>query len=348
MQSFNPLEATPPENQNLVFANQQSQVRSVLDSYHGKLDGVIEAVQNGIDAIEKRWKAWTPADDLEHSTPDAVPRMRIELNFDENSISILDNGCGIKPEELPSLLCPFFSDKRVDPNATRGHKGVGTTLLAYGSKKFEIHTKTEGMEEAIGYVIEGGREWVFGTPQPSPSFNALETTSSSLSQQLSGTFVKIFFDANISAQRLSAILHNTPKMWATVLRGSSALGYISVAKQVSDLPIWVQNLDARVLHSEGVEKVHFSFPLPHTFSITNAVKCKNLQWLQNNPNTARQFSLVFCERDHAQLKQLLQTNLSELENSQEDEDQLILAAFKKYEIDVYASLAYKNLSLIHI
>ena len=342
MQSFNPLEATPPENQNLVFANQQSQVRSVLDSYHGKLDGVIEAVQNGVDAIEKRWKSWTPSEDIDETTPDSVPRIRIELNFDENSIGILDNGCGVKPDELPSLLSPFFSDKRVDPDSTRGHKGVGTTLLAYGSKKFEIHTKTQDMEDAVGYVIEGGRDWVFGEPKPSPPFNVLPATNSSLAQQDSGTFVKIFFDANVSSQRMSSVLHNTPKMWATVLRGSSALGYIKIASTNNELPFWVRKMDARIHHTEGVEKVNFSFPLPHTFSITNAVKCKNLQWLQNNPSNARQFSLIFCERNHDQLKQLLQTNLSTLENSEEDEDKLILAAFKKYEVEIYASLAYKN------
>lgn len=340
VESFNPMDIERPGDEGLWWANQQSQVRSVIDSYHGKLDGLVEAIQNSVDAIEKRWTEWTREDE-EIEALDSVPRLRIELNFDENSISILDNGSGIAVDELPRLLRPFMGDKR-QANA-RGHKGVGTTLLAYGHRKFEIHTKTHGMENAIGYAIEDGRAWALADEALEPPvFRILEEPHPSLEPFASGTFAKIYLDANTSTQRLRSVLHNTPKMWATVLRGSSAIGYVSLSTTRDAMPDWVKNLNVMLTHRDGVEQVEFKFPLPHTFSINNEVVCKDLQWLQNNPGVNREFSLIYCERNHAQLRDLLRDKLTELENDNQEEFLAIMNAFNDFEVEVYASLAYKN------
>lgn len=339
LDSFNPMDSAMPTDSNLLWANQQSQVRSVLDSYHGKLDGLIEAIQNSVDAVEKRWSKI--AFDADSSGEDEIPRIRIELNFDENSIGVLDNGIGIEANSLPSLLRPFFSDKRVSKEATRGHKGVGTTLLAYGHAKFEIHTKTQSMEAPVAYQLDGGRNWVLKTtPEAPPNFHKIDSVHPSLTRQISGTYTKFYLDSG--QQRLANVLHNTPKMWATILKGSSALGYISLSTPSAGIPKWAKSMKASLQHRDGVEVIDFSFPFPHLFSPSPTIKCKDLQWLQNNPSESREFSLIYLERNHQQLGDLLRDELSSLENSDELENQAIVKAFKKYEAGAYASLAYKN------
>ncbi|WP_394249469.1 ATP-binding protein [Arthrobacter pityocampae] len=337
-QQFNPLLNTPT-NHELRLGYEQSKVRSVIDSYHGRLDAFAEAIQNAVDAIERRWSTWKH-EESELTPIDAAPRIRIFINEPENAVEVLDNGNGIELDKLEELLEPYASDKRNSPDPTRGHKGVGTTFLAYGHPSFEIHTRTSGMSEAVGYKIEGGRVWAMAEQivQP-PDYNLVEYTNPSLSQYESGTFVKIKFDSNTNLRTLATILHNKPKMWREVLRSNTALGNVTLGAKSKHLKDWEKFLAVTLEHRDGQEQVPFGFPLPHQ---PENVLARELQWLQNNPSKKREYSVIYVERDYAALQQLLAAEVAELENSEDEESQVILDRLRKYEVSAYASLAYKN------
>jgi hypothetical protein len=316
----------------------QAQVRSVLDSYHGRLDAFAEALQNAVDALEARWSEWVPEETDDLSAEDARPRLTVALNFDENFVEVIDNGVGIAPAKVEELLEPFGSDKR--GLGKRGHKGVGTTFLAYGHPKFELHTKHEFSDGPIAYAIEGGRAWAtqpFGKIVP-PTYKRISGIHPRLSKIESGTCVRIYFDGSTPIRDLSAILHNSPIMWGYVLRASTAIGRVSMGSVPT--PKWIESIAISVAHRDGTEVVPFEFPWPH-LSLKKGDSAE-LQWLQNNPGTTRQYKLVYARKSHAQLKVLLQDSLTQAENSDNPELVAIAKDFLKYEAGVYASLAYKN------
>lgn len=337
-QTFNPL-LNHPSDEQLRLGYEQSKVRSVIDSYHGRLDAFAEAIQNAVDAIERRWSEWV-YEEPDPANVDAAPNLRVIINEDENAVEVIDNGNGIEPESLVKLLEPYASDKRTSPQPTRGHKGVGTTFLAYGHPAFEIHTRTQSMSEPVGYKIEGGREWVMAEQAVRPpDYKFVERTHPRLSQYESGTFVKIKFDSNTSLRRLATVLHNTPEMWREVLRSNTALGNVALGVRGNQLKDWAKHLKVTLEHRDDKEKVPFSFPLPHK---TKNIMARELQWLQNNDGNRREYSLIYVERDHTALLQLLDAEIKELANKDDDDSQIVLDRLKKYEVSVYASLAYKN------
>lgn len=333
--TFNPLRETPSD-EDLRSAYEQSTVRSVIDSYHGRVDAFAEAIQNAVDAVEKRWRDWSgPLD--ESIDADSVPRIRIVLDSDENAIHVIDNGVGIDPVSLPALLTPYVSDKR--GTATRGHKGVGTTFLAYGHPTFEIHTKIAGMGEAIGYKVQDGRKWAVGdTVTGAPDYTQVGKTHPSLGHYESGTYVRVTLDSTTNLRSVNGVLHNTKEMWAAILRSNTAIGNVQLQIPLDRRPEWAKALVVTVEHRDGQESPTFDFPLPHS----SAERARELQWLQNNPSGNREYELIYIERDHKSLEQLLGTVLDDLRNNDDEDSRTLCELFDRYEVAAYASLAYKN------
>ncbi|WP_336031212.1 ATP-binding protein [Geodermatophilus sp. FMUSA9-8] len=335
---FNPLFGAPSD-EDLRVAYEQSKVRSVIDSYHGRLDAFAEAIQNAVDAMEKRW-ASSPVESFHHDTQDGSPRLRIIINADENAIEVIDNGTGVPADKLPELLAPYVSDKRLSPQATRGHKGVGTTFLAYGHPTFEIHTKTSSMPDPVAYRIEGGRTWATeDSASLPPDFTRLDKSHPSLGQYQSGTYVKVSLDESTNLHSVNTVLHNSPSMWAEVLRSNTAVGNTSFHTAGGKAPAWLERSIVTIEHRDGTERVNFTFPLPHLTLGTNA---RELQWLQNNPSQRREYELIYIERNHADLSKLLASEITELENREDEEAQILLGLYRRYEVSAYASLSYKN------
>lgn len=272
---------------------------------------------------------------------DSVPRLRIILDFDTDSIAVLDNGTGIEPANLPDLLEPYVSDKRLSDEPTRGHKGVGTTFLAYGHPYFEVHTRIAAMDEPVAYRVEGGPTWATSDKVSAPpNYFRVEQTHPSLNQYVSGTLVKVGLDNSTIIRSLSSILHNTPLMWAQVLRSTTAIGHIEFGMGGRTTPGWKDHLVVTVEHRDGTERPSFEFPFPHL--PLDGSSARELQWLQNHPSSRREYELLYVKRDHGGLVSLLGNELVELTNAESEEDRRIAEMLKKYEVEAYASLAYKN------
>ena len=125
----------------LSMAMVRRSIRGIDDSYSNYWDILAELLQNSVDAIKKT---------------DRVGRIEIGINYPAKSITVKDNGCGIVPSELPTLLKPFCTNKDLDP-ITVGEKGVGLKYAYFQSLKFEIKTGTS--ENGIYARIENARLW---------------------------------------------------------------------------------------------------------------------------------------------------------------------------------------------
>lgn len=117
--SFDPLSVKYNGNEEVVIQSLKREILNILNSYVGWFDPFCEMIQNALDAIDKR-----------KDNEEFVSQIHILINLRDNMISVTDNGIGFKEAEYLKFLAPNFSFK---PNGlARGHKGVGTTYLAYG------------------------------------------------------------------------------------------------------------------------------------------------------------------------------------------------------------------------
>lgn len=318
-----------------VAAHARNTVKNVLDSYTGRFDVLVESVQNSMDALEKRWAAVT-------SFGPEFPRLTVKLDAAADEITVTDNGIGIEQGALLTSLVPHMSPKSLDPSPTRGHKGVGTTFLAYGHPYFEVRTKVEGGGE-VAYRIDGGLGWVraaaAGTP---PHFNRV-TTANELDDLPSGTRVTIGVGEDTRFGRLKTAQYNKLATWSLVLRTFTAVGNLSIGLPPHKLPEWLKHLKVE-LHLSGVagagsEIVPVGFLLPH-IDATSKVSLQALSAGTAPANT--RYELLYAEYDNDALEIILASQLQELADSQQPEDQEILNAFRTYNTSVYASWAYKN------
>ncbi len=318
-----------------VAAHARNTVKNVLDSYTGRFDVLVESVQNSMDALEKRWAAST-------AFGPELPRLIVTLDAAADEITVTDNGVGIEHSALLTSLVPHMSPKSLDPAPTRGHKGVGTTFLAYGHPHFEIRTKVAGSSE-IAYRIDGGLSWVRGSSVDDlPAFKRVQGPAQ-LNDLSSGTSVTIGVGEDTRFGRLKTAQYNKLATWALVLRTFTAVGNLSIGLPVHKLPAWLKHLKVE-LHLAGVpgsgtEIVPVGFQLPHHDATTKV----SLQALSaGNTSQSARYELLYAEYDNAALEIVLASQLQVLADSDQPEDQEILNAFRTYDTSVYASWAYKN------
>ena len=109
-------------------------IKGIDDSYNNYWDILAELIQNSVDAIRK-----ADLDDGE-----------ISINIDaiSNSITVKDNGIGMKKELIPILLSPFSTDKDGDMESI-GEKGVGLKFVIFQSNNFVL--KTHYKEDSDGF-----------------------------------------------------------------------------------------------------------------------------------------------------------------------------------------------------
>lgn len=216
MRGFDPLEAKYTGSQEVVIAALKREIQNILNSYVGWYDPFCELIQNALDAVDKR----------REKEADYTPLIHILIDLRENMIAVTDNGIGFKEEEYYKFLAPNFSFK--PQGITRGHKGVGTTYLAYGFNYIQIATKTPDFE-SVG-VMKEARNWLenptpVGNPRVVPDKN--EVVDDFYAAIDRGTSMAIKCDAQSYPKDLSWIGLNHAKSWLNVLRIQTGLGQIN-------------------------------------------------------------------------------------------------------------------------
>ncbi|MEQ5787866.1 ATP-binding protein [Erythrobacter sp. NFXS35] len=119
------------------------QVRGVLDSYSHDWDLLAELAQNAVDAIARQ--------------KPVKGHITIDVDAPNRTISFLDNGGGIDPDNLPRLLRPFGSDKMRDPTQI-GQKGVGLTFAIFSTSWVEI--ESHHLDGSCRATVNGARSWI--------------------------------------------------------------------------------------------------------------------------------------------------------------------------------------------
>lgn len=236
-QSWDPLDAADSSDQEIISAAKKREIKNILKSYVGAYDSFSELLQNAMDAIEKR--AAVEKENFE-------PKIIVSINIKDNSVEIVDNGCGFEADQFRSFLAPSISFK--SGGGTRGNKGVGVTYIAYGFNDLTIRTKNKDFRDTRR--IRRGRDWVddaSGTVAR-PRAELAKENSEYFESIDQGTSFKIKFGGNNTRPKnLNWYQASTPAQWLYLLLLKTPLGYISI-EDGSASPI---SFDLHVIDADG-------------------------------------------------------------------------------------------------
>jgi Histidine kinase-, DNA gyrase B-, and HSP90-like ATPase len=217
---FDPLEFKNTKINDAALGALKREIGNILSSYVGWYDPFCELIQNALDAVEAR---------VAHEKSAGVgnqyqPRIDISIDLDGNSLTVTDNGIGLDKEKFEQFLAPNFSFKS---GATRGHKGVGATYVAYGFNYMRISTRVPGFE-ASGRII-GARDWLKthasgGNPKVEPDASPQGDPQFGVNDR--GVSVVVRFDDNTHPRRLDWIKADTAEKWLKILSVKTGLGSI--------------------------------------------------------------------------------------------------------------------------
>ncbi|MEE9314253.1 MAG: hypothetical protein V3V02_06365 [Rhizobiaceae bacterium] len=248
---WDPLEAADSVDANVLAAAKKREIKNILKSYVSNYDPLSELIQNAMDAVEKR-----------HNTDASVaPKIIVNIDLSENSIEIVDNGCGFEKGEFRAFLAPSISFK--SGNETRGNKGVGVTYIAYGFNDLIIRTKNDYF--SYQGIMRRGREWIedhSGTVS-NPRIEPVKTKSFAFDKLDQGTSFKITFSGNhVRPSNLGWYQAKTATQWLYILLLKTPLGAINLPKCLAsniqfDLNVW--DKDGEVTMIEGQE-AKYKFP----------------------------------------------------------------------------------------
>jgi hypothetical protein len=265
---WDPLENVSDLSKTLVADARRREIRNILKSYVGFFDPFAEAIQNAMDAVERRERVL--------GEPKFQKRLWILIDLKRNSFSVTDNGCGFTESEFKTFLCPSVSFNK-DGETTRGRKGVGATYLAYGFNRLQLGTKTPDYEQLA--EINEGRTWVEDenglTPRPQVSVSE-EPPEAFERLDRGSTFTIKFGGKNTRPGDLGWISATTAEQWRVVLLLKTPLGYVSIRDDETKSLIL---FDVEVIDKEGkrtfLEEQKVGYLLPDSV-IASSVQLKEI------------------------------------------------------------------------
>lgn len=213
--NWDPLETANDIDKDVVAAAKKREIKNILKSYVSNYDPFSELIQNAMDAVERR----------SASEESFKPKIFIQINLQENSVEIADNGCGFEESEFRSFLAPSISFK--SGGKTRGNKGVGITYIAYGFN--QLYIKTKNSHFSYQGAIRRGREWIEDSDGSvaRPKVEKNETKSLLFDNLDQGSSFKIIFTGNhIRPTSLKWYMAQTAEQWLYLLLLKTPLGAI--------------------------------------------------------------------------------------------------------------------------
>ena len=232
----------------------RSLVSGVLESYNGNYDFLAEAVQNAVDALE----------DAQLCGLRGPFRLVVTINLADNSVSVLDTGVGMTETDLTRALAPHVSLKadgqivelRGTKHSYRGYKGVGLTLLAYGTDDLRLHSKREG-ENLAALRMRYANAWARRERHDAAKVDR-DTEGSPLKKLRRGTFVRLQFSSSTRPRSLKSLTPHT-NAWMAILRTRTAIGQVLIGRDsLADVEVSLTVIDS----GEQTVKVEPSFLFP--------------------------------------------------------------------------------------
>lgn len=219
--AFDPLSAKYNGTEEVVIKALKREIKNILSSYVGWFDPFCELIQNALDAVEERTK---------NENSQYVPTINILIDLKRNCIAVTDNGIGFEEQQYTKFLAPNFSFKSGN---TRGHKGVGSTYLAYGFNYIQISTKSPTFE-AIGKMVNARRWLDDENPAGNPSVVPDEDISvdAYFHKIDRGVSICIKYDSSTYPKDLSWMMIDNSDSWLKMLRIKTGLGAIIENKKI--------------------------------------------------------------------------------------------------------------------
>lgn len=219
---FDPLEFKNSKINDAALNALKREISNILSSYVGWYDPFCELVQNALDAVEARLAQEKSAG----NAGSYQPAIKVIIDLDDNALTVSDNGIGLDKEKFEQFLAPNFSFKS---GATRGHKGVGATYVAYGFNYMRVTTKVPGFE-ASGRIT-GARTWVKqdatgANPKVEPDDSPLADVEFSSVDR--GVSITVRFDDDTHPRRLDWVKADNADKWAKILAIKTGLGSIRI------------------------------------------------------------------------------------------------------------------------
>ena len=257
-----------------VKKQKKNQVRQIIKSYHQTYDHFLEALQNAIDACEYAYEAYSERPSSQKAAP-YEPHIQIHINIDANEFTVVDNGIGMKLDEVERyFISPYATLKPQLEVRQRGEKGVGNTFLAYGSKSYRFSTRHFDEEGYTSGKIDGGILWALGSDNEMPLVQPDELHNLLPAQQ-HGTVVQIQFSEQTNIKRLAD--HSTSlEQWEVILRLHTGIGYIDF--EDNDAFLSKLNISLYVIYQgeKASRIIQKGYLYPHKISSVTAVRKGNL------------------------------------------------------------------------
>jgi len=324
---FDPLKFKSIADTDVAANALKREIKEILGSYVGWYDPFCELIQNSLDSIESRKKD----DGIAY-----IPRIRILINLQKQTITVTDNGLGLSKSQFNQFLVPFFSFKS---GATRGHKGVGATYLAYGFNHIQISTKSDGFE-VYGKMLNS-RRWLFdenpsGNPEVEPDHSG--PTDPAFLEFDKGVSITLHLDSTTHPKDLNWIGITSANSWLSVLSIKTGLG--AVYKN-DDIETYVEITDTTgksdSLSQKGIEYLYVE-KLP---SIRKSKQIRSLQseidgyYTKNGlqarlPSVFQNFDCLFEHWDHSEIESLVELT---------PDDRLVLG---NHTPSIYCGFAYST------
>jgi hypothetical protein len=347
-ENIDPLKVTGLSEE-LLTAALGNTVQNVIESYNGKMDSIVEMVQNSVDALESRWSGW----DFDGSAREGVdrhPYLKVVIDTDTDTVTVIDNGVGIDAREMQKVLTPNLSPKSLLGLGQRGHKGVGTTFLMYGHNRFNIETKhaaEDGSESHVAYQMTGARDAMHsGQLLPTLHLQGEGAWRSTISAFQSGTAVSVLLDGGSSYGRLGGTIRNSTELWVHLLRTYTALGELRLGSfhDRENWPPWQRVLRAEVELKRGASEsapVDFEFDLPHLSASADGELIASIDKIPRTP-AVRTYHAIYESLDHVSLKHMFDDELDELRESSDGLAQQIVRRFDMLKPEIYGALSFEN------
>lgn len=268
---FDPLEAILKAPDEAISAAKKREIKNILKSYVGLHDSFCELIQNAMDSVEKR--------EATRSAQNYKKKIFVNVNLNENSFTVIDNGTGFSQNEFKSFIAPNISFK--SSKGSRGNKGVGATYIAYGFNRIQIATKNN--DYCFRGEIKGGREWVedFEGIKDRPIVKETIIDSSEFNEIDQGAFFKIYYGGeNTRPKKLSYFQAINATQWLYILLLKTPLGGINLNEEGNkniefDLTVTDENGSITKLENEKA-----LYKYPHLL-IQSSINLEEIKEAQN-------------------------------------------------------------------
>ncbi|MBR9747662.1 hypothetical protein CWB32_27980, partial [Bacillus cereus] len=204
----------------LALEQIRENVRRTIMSYRSSWDLYTELIQNAVDAIIDRFGYENIRDG----------KIKLAFHTEEREIYIEDNGIGIKPSDISSILVMGESLKRKEGRGKYGFMGYGFTFVSFQTEFLRIESVFNGKKASRTYIDL--YKFVFEGNELPLSEEEKNGQGEEDTQEESGTKITLRFPSKFPNETLeknidSAFYHVTSdEMLEYILRTKSAVGIV--------------------------------------------------------------------------------------------------------------------------